>query len=985
MQIRSLKKGNRPTRTDAAILVEMKKTEDPHCRQKHLSDAENTCELSDFYHLLMRQSRDIILFVRRKDGRILEASTAAERAYGYTRDEILEMTVFDLREDHSLPLVPRQMADASHRGILFETLHRRKDGTVFPVEVSSQGAKLKGLDLLVSIVRDISDRKQAEKQLQDSHSYNEFHLRQINALIHQMTEGLVIFDPRGNLLDMNPAALAIHGYDTVSSLQRHLNALSDVFEIYDLDGEPLALEDWPIGRVLRGESFGNYEVRVRRVDTGKTWIGSYGGTPVYGGDGKMLLAVVTLRDITGQKRLEDALRLSEQQARRSAAEAEERRAQLQVLIENSPMEITLADAGGQILYSNPAALKLHGFHDMRDFQINFERLMEYYQIHTPAGRKLRVSEWPLARALRKEAVRAVEIRIHNRMTGRHWFALVNATPVFNKAGDVSYVVIVSQDITDIRQAESRRQESETWLGLALDAGRMGTWDWEIATNRVKWSKGFYSLMGYQADEVEPSYTAFRNRVHPEDMEYRNRIMRDAMHNRREYACEYRLIRPDGSDHWVEARGRFMFNGAGEPVRMYGVLSDIDERKRSEQKFKQLNAELEDRVARRTAEAEKRARQLQQLVLELSDTEDRERRHIAMVLHDDLQQYLAALHFALETLIPKERIDQELEGRIDYLHRLIDNSIQKCRELSHELSPPVLHQLGLLAALEWLAKDMEKKHGLNVSLDVDPAAEPESPVLAAMLFRSIKELLFNTAKYSGTDTAVIQAYEEDDHIRIRVRDEGKGCDITNLKSKRGTDPGFGLFNIEERIHFLGGRMEIDCTPGGGFEVTLHVPGHPAETSAEPPEEVSDADTRMEKPTAEPAEVEPEAVPSPRIRVLLADDHAVMREGLANLIKGEADLEVVAQAENGKVAVDLAGELSPDILLMDITMPIMDGIEATARIHEAYPDIRIIGLSMHDDPTTRERMLQAGAAGYVCKGNAAQELLGEVRRIYDPGRG
>ncbi len=954
----------------------MNQTENLCRRRKNASTPEHTCELPDFYHLLMRQSRDIILFVRREDGRILEASTAAERAYGYTRDEILEMTVFDLREDESLPLIPRQMADAADRGILFETLHRRKDGTVFPVEVSSQGAKLKGLDLLVSIVRDISDRKQAEKLLQESHSFNEFHLRQLNAVIHQMTEGLVIFDPQGNLLDMNPAALAIHGFDTVDTLQKHLDTLPNVFELYNLDGEPLPTEDWPIGRVLRGESFNSSEARVRRVDIERTWIASYGGAPVLDRDGNMLLAIVTMRDVTDRKRMEDALRLSEQQAQRSAAEAEERRTQLQVLIENSPMEVTLADARGRILYSNPAALTLHGFTSLEEFRWNLDTLAESIEARTPEGRLIPVSEWPMTRALKKETVRGMEMRIHNRLTGKHWIGLIHATPVFNEAGDVSYVVIVSQDITEIRQAEIRRRESEAWLGLALDAGRMGTWDWKVDTDRVKWSEGFYSLMGYRPDEIEPGYTAFRNRVHPEDVAYRNRIMREAMEQRREYTCEYRLVWPDGSVHWVEARGRFMYDAAGEPVRMYGVLSDIDQRKRSEQDFKQLHAELEDRVAQRTAEAEKRAGQLQHLVLELSDAEDRERRQIAMVLHDDLQQYLAALHFALETLIPKERVDDELESRIDYLHRLIDNSIQKCRDLSHELSPPVLHQLGLLAALEWLANDMEKKHGMEILLNVDTEAEPDSPVLAAMLFRSIKELLSNAAKYSGADTAVVQAHGENGHIRIRVRDEGQGCDIADLKSKQGTDPGFGLFSIEERIHFLGGRVEIDCTPGGGFEVTLHVPRQPARKSARPAD-VPGSEIRIEK-SAEP-DREGKTRPTARIRVLLADDPAVMREGLANLIKGEPDMEVVAQAENGKQALELAGEINPDIILMDITMPIMDGIESTARIHEAYPKIRIIGLSMHDDPATRERMLQAGASGYVCKGDEAQGLLGEVRRV------
>ncbi len=151
------------------------------------------------------------------------------------------------------------------------------------------------------VMEDITERKRAEQQLQES-------VAQFEALYTQMTEGLVLFDPEGHLLDMNHAALAIHGFDSVESLRRHLEELTDVFELFDLEGDFLPTAEWPIGRVLRGESFDAYEVRVRRLDTGRTWIGSYGGTPVYGPEGELLLAIVTLRDVTAQRETEEALR-----------------------------------------------------------------------------------------------------------------------------------------------------------------------------------------------------------------------------------------------------------------------------------------------------------------------------------------------------------------------------------------------------------------------------------------------------------------------------------------------------------------------------------------------------------------------------------------------------------------------------------------------------------------------------------------------------
>ena len=102
------------------------------------------------FRLLVENSRDIILFIRREDGGIFEANTAASAAYGFSRDELLKLRVLDLREPNTIGLVPDQMAKADAEGILFETIHQRKDGTTFPVEVSSKGATINGMRALIS-------------------------------------------------------------------------------------------------------------------------------------------------------------------------------------------------------------------------------------------------------------------------------------------------------------------------------------------------------------------------------------------------------------------------------------------------------------------------------------------------------------------------------------------------------------------------------------------------------------------------------------------------------------------------------------------------------------------------------------------------------------------------------------------------------------------------------------------------------------------
>ncbi len=115
----------------------------------------------------------------------------------------------------------------------------------------------------------------------------------------------------------------------------------------------------------------------------------------------------------------------------------------------------------------------------------------------------------------------------------------------------------------------------------------------------------------------------------------------------------------------------------------------------------------------------------------------------------------------------------------------------------------------------------------------------------------------------------------------------------------------------------------------------------------------------------------------MRVLLVDDHAVVRKSLAHYLSAQSDIEVVGEAADGEMAVQMARELTPDVILMDVSMPIMNGIDATRLIHEEFPDTRIIGLSVFDPAARMSAMMAAGAAGYVSKAEAPEMLLAVMR--------
>lgn len=391
--------------------------------------------------------------------------------------------------------------------------------------------------------------------------------------------------------------------------------------------------------------------------------------------------------------------------------------------------------------------------------------------------------------------------------------------------------------------------------------------------------------------------------------------------------------------------------------------------------------LEQRVAQSAVEAGQRAGELRALVAELSQAEQRERRRLAKLLHDHIQQLLVAARMqasSMERRIP----DENHRKMLRHLDDLIHQAIQASRTLTIELSPPILQEGDLVRALEWLARWMQDKHGLEVKMDLpqDITADEE---IRYLLFDATRELLFNVAKHAQVQQARLSMRQvESGQIEIVLRDEGRGFDASprplHLQS---VNPGFGLFNVRERVEWLGGRLDIHSAPGKGTEVCLLVPTHTKKAQvAQEIAAVAEAAPHLSAHRVSRRTAVLNVLPStaaPTIRVLLADDHQIMREGLAGLLEFENDIEVVGEASDGQAAVEAARRLHPDVVVMDISMPRLSGVEATRRIKQEMSDVRVIGLSMHTESDMAEQMRSAGASAFLTKGGPSEALVSAIR--------
>jgi PAS domain S-box-containing protein len=423
-------------------------------------------------------------------------------------------------------------------------------------------------------------------------------------------------------------------------------------------------------------------------------------------------------------------------------------------------------------------------------------------------------------------------------------------------------------------------------------------------------------------------------------------------------------RRDGSTFPLEVSLNHVADAGGGHAIAF--VTDITERKRAAVALQERTIELEHRTA-----------QLSRLASDLTLAEQHAREQLAKTLHDGLQQLLVGAALNLDRHLTREA--QRGAGPDELLVRAkghLDQASAAARSLSLELFPPALHLLGLPAALTWLAARTRNQYGLVVQVSADPLANSDRKDVRTLLFESVRELLFNAVKHAQVDRVTIDlSLDRDNALCITVADQGIGFDPAGLAEReKAGKAGWGLFSIRERLTLLGGRFDIESARGQGTRFRLVAPRGEAQGGI-------DAPLHLSRVATGPALDGTAGYASPRpLRILMVDDHAEVRRAFRDLLQERPELHVVGEAADGLESIAAARELQPDVILMDISMPRMDGVEATRRIHAELPFIQILGLSTHLKTEDLHSIERVGAAGFFTKGVDTQRLIDHLVAVH-----
>jgi PAS domain S-box-containing protein len=744
---------------------------------------EELRESEERYRQLIETANDAIFIADTATGIIVNANKKAEELLGKPLEEILGMhqTQFHSKEDADH--YGRVFKEHVQRGkgvIVEDVMVCHKNGQKIPTEVSASVTKFRGKSIIQGIFRDTSQWKKTEKELKNARDF-------LSNILESSLDAIVVTDDKGYIIMTNKAFLHLVSFKRKEVVGKHMSEFAPMKEgTYEsVTGERIEIDkkfsdhiQYTMTRFAEQEKMRNALSYYLRKDN-KVVPVEDSMVFLFDNQRRKIGAVAIIRDITEREKIEKVIK--------------EGKEFLENVIENSRDGIAIVDEKGYIRSVNTALIKMCTF-------TKEELIGQHASILTIEDKDLRKKILEKAGELFEQGFTSYEAK-HKAREGGYLDVECNISMIKDDEGNYIAGVAIIRNITDRKRAEEAlRKSEEKYYNLIEHAN-----DAIVSVNRdgmiIGFNKKAEEIFGYPREELlgKPAYLLAPLKKRDDQ----KKIFGQYRENGRidKSVIEGLGLRKNGQEFFSEF-SFYSLDLYGESIAT-AIIRDITERKEAEEKLIH-NQE-----------------QLRSLAAQVTKVEEQERRNIASYLHDHLGQELFAMKLQLEQMkksLTSTHTIKDLKNVIARTNQMISDM----RSMSHELSPPILYELGLEAALEWIIEEMRTILPITITFHDDGQAKPLDETTKILLFQVVRELLNNVTRHAKAQNVEVFVARDNAMVAIQVNDDGIGFEGSEADVSREKTQGFGLYSIKERLRYIGGDLAVESALNSGARITLKAP-------------------------------------------------------------------------------------------------------------------------------------------------------------------